>query len=541
MSRASRVLPFLLAISGCADAPDAPDAPGAGGGTTPWFVDEARERGLVFTWSSGADGELLMPEIMGGGAALFDMDGDGDLDAYCVQSGAVRSARADRPPNRLFANAGDGTFSDATDGSGADDRGLGMGVAAGDVDGDGDVDLYVTNVGANVLLANAGAGRFEDVTERAGAADAGWGTSAAFADLDLDGDLDLYVCNYLHWSADSELVCYNRGGAEDYCDPQSYAAPAADVLYENDGAGRFVDRTREAGVDAPGTGLGVVAGDLDADGLPDLFVANDGRPDFLWRNLGALRFADEALERGCAAADFDDDGDLDLLVCNLGTETDSYFRNDGGSFVDGTARMGLARTSRPFTRFGVGAFDLDLDGRLDLYQANGRVQRLSPAFSDDPYAEPNLLLRGTDDGRFEEVLPRGGTATLRARTSRGAAFGDVDGDGAVDVLVLNRDAEAALLLTRTPSRGGVVVLDVRDDAGAPALGAVISARLGGRALRREVRAASSYLSSSAPRVHVGLGDATELGEVVVTWPDGRRRELGRVDAGERRVVRPPPR
>ncbi|MFG0319176.1 MAG: FG-GAP repeat domain-containing protein, partial [Planctomycetota bacterium JB042] len=499
MNRGSIAAPFLLALSGCADAPD---DPGSAAGPAPWFVDEARERGLSFTWSSGADGELLMPEIMGGGAALFDMDGDGDLDAYCVQSGAVRSAPADRPPNRLFENAGDGTFSDVTDGSGADDRGLGMGVAAGDVDGDGDVDLYVTNVGANVLLANAGAGRFEDVTSAAGAGDAGWGTSAAFADLDVDGDLDLYVCNYLHWSAEAELVCYNRGGAEDYCDPQSYAAPAADVLYENDGAGRFVDRTADAGVGAPGTGLGVVAGDLDADGLPDLFVANDGRPDFLWRNLGALRFVDEGLERGCAvdghgaakagmgveAADFDDDGDLDLLVCNLGTETDSYFRNDGGSFVDGTAGIGLARTSRPFTRFGVGAFDLDLDGRLDLYQANGRVQRLSPAFSDDPYAEPNLLFRGAADGRFEEVLPRGGTAEPRARTSRGAAFGDVDGDGAVDVLVVNRDAEAALLVNRTPGRGAVAVLDVRDDTGAPALGAVISARVAARTLRREVRA-----------------------------------------------------
>lgn len=537
-------------VSACSDAPRG-DASRAA--PRPWFVDEAGTRGLVFEWASGAADDPLMPEIMGGGAALFDMDGDGDLDAYFVQSGPLRAAPADRPPNRLFGNAGDGRFDDVTEGSGADDRGVGMGVACGDVDGDGDVDLYVTNVGPNVLLSNEGAGRFSDRTAAAGVGDDGFGTSAVFADLDRDGDLDLYACNYLSWSPGSELVCYNRGGAVDYCDPQAYEAAAPDVLYENLGDGRFVDRTRVAGVFAVGTGLGVVAGDFDDDGLIDLFVANDGRPDFLWRNLGALSFRDEAIARGCAvdahgaakagmgveAVDIDDDGDLDLFVCNLNTESDSYFRNDGGVFVDGTARVGLGRTSRPFTRFGVGVFDFDQDGRQDLFQANGRVQRLSPRFGRDPYAEPNLLFRGTNAGTFEEVLPRGGTAELAAATSRGAAFGDVDGDGAPDVLVVNRDAPAALLMNRAPTRGQAVLLDVRDDHGAPAIGATILARVGDRTLRREVRAASSYLSSSSPRVHIGLGDGDAIDDALVRWPDGRELLLGPVPVGAARVVRPP--
>ena len=246
------------------------------------------EDGLDFRHDSGHRNRYLMPEIMSGGAALFDMDGDGDLDAYLVQSGLVEGPAEDRPPNQLFSNRGDGTFQDVTTGSGADDRGYGMGVATGDYDGDGDLDLYVTNVGPNVLLRNDGDGHFTDVTQTAFVGDPGFSASATFVDHDADGDLDLFVTNYLNWSVETELECILLStGRLDYCSPQRYGAPTPDTLYRNNGDGTFTDVSKEAGIaDGLGTGLGVVAGDFTGDGLVDIFVANDGMMDRLWVNDG---------------------------------------------------------------------------------------------------------------------------------------------------------------------------------------------------------------------------------------------------------------
>jgi hypothetical protein len=284
-----------------------------------------------------------MPEIMCGGAALFDMDSDGDLDLYLIQAGySLDQPASDMrsvPTNRLFRNRGDGHFEDVTDGSGADVRGYGMGVTSGDYDNDGDVDLYVTNLGRNILLQNDGSGRFNDVTGGAGVGDQNWGTSAAFVDVDHDGDLDLYVCNYLDWTPEREMWCSMPGG-QDYCSPKNYQAAMPDVLYRNNGDGTFTDVSKTAGMHtAFGNGLGVVCGDYDNDGRVDIFVANDGMPNQLWINRGDGTFQDMALERGCAvdmqgirkagmgvaAADFDDDADLDVLVCNMNAETDSLF------------------------------------------------------------------------------------------------------------------------------------------------------------------------------------------------------------------------
>ncbi len=537
MSRRAAVLFLAPLVASCGTDEGSEEAP--------WFAEEARTRGLVFQHVSGARGEHWLPEIMGGGCALFDLDGDGWLDAYLVQSGSLDPENPADGRNRLFANAGGGRFEDKTEGSGADDAGYGMGVACGDVDGDGAVDLYVTNVGANALLANRGGGRFEDVTAAAGVGDAGWGTSAAFFDLDLDGALDLYVCNYLSWTPESELDCTNAMGMPDYCSPQSYKAPAIDVLYRNAGGGRFENVTDESGVgSAPGTGLGVACADFDADGWLDVFVANDGMPDFLWRNGGGGTFEEAALSLGCAVdqngfskagmgvavADVDGDGDPDLLVGNLNEQSDSFFLNENGWFRDRTLAAGLGSASRPFTRFGLGWRDFDGDGALDLYQVNGRVMRQARRWSEDPFAEPNLLLRGVDAG-FEEVLPRGGTALPLVATSRGAAFGDVDGDGGVDVLVVNRDGPAHLLRNVAPDRGAWVAFRPVDERGRDVLNAVVSVTVDGRTLVRETRAASSYLASSDPRVHFGLGDAAEARDVRVRWPDGTTEAFGDRAAG----------
>ena len=537
-SLASQVLLSVILLAGCAEpVPPIPSEPGS----PAWFEEVAAPAGLTFTYRSGEGDRKLFPEIMGGGVALFDMDGDGDLDAYLVQGGSLGAPAAEPDGNKLFENQGDGTFADVTDGSGTDHRGYGMGVGAGDYDDDGDVDLYVTNFGPDVLLRNEGQGRFTDVTSEAGVGNPKWGTSVAFLDYDADGDLDLFVANYVNWSLAIEQDCYNTAGLLDYCLPINYRAPVVDTLYRNEGDGTFTDVSEEAGLTAAfGNGLGVVHSDFTGDGQVDIFVANDTMLNQLWINQGTGRFIDEALLRGCAldehgqakagmgvvVSDIDDDGDEDLLVVNFEGQTDSFFVNENGLFRDRTGEMGLAGIGRAFTRFGVGMQDLDNDGLVDVYQSNGRaILSLEPE-TDDPFAESNVLLRGTGEGRFEEVLPRGGTRTKLIGTSRAAAFGDVDGDGGIDIVVVNRDAPAYLLRNIVADRGHWLRVRVIEDSGRDALGAVVTIQVGERSLTRVVRAAYSYCSSSDPAIHIGLGEVAEVDSIVVGWPDGASRTFG---------------
>ncbi|MCZ6710569.1 MAG: CRTAC1 family protein [Gammaproteobacteria bacterium] len=528
---------------GCERPPPSTDS--ADSTSLPWFEEVASERGLDFVHDSGHKQRYLMPEIMAGGAALFDMDGDGDLDAYLVQSGGLEIEARSRPSNQLYRNRGEGHFENVTVGSGADDRGDGTGVAAGDFDNDGLVDLYVTNMGPNVLLHNRGDGRFIDVTESAGVGDPSWSSSAAFLDYDSDGDLDLYVANYVRWSMDRELDCYGPIGERDYCGPTNYQASAADTLYRNDGNGSFTDVSKAAGLRAAfGNGLGVLAGDFTDDGLTDIFVANDQNPDQLWVNQGDGTFRDLALQLGCAldldgiakagmgvaAADIDNDSDLDLLVVNLAGQTDSFFRNDGNYLTDRTLVMGLGVVSRPFTRFGVGLLDFDNDGRLDLFEASGRVERHSPLYANDPYAEPNVLFRGTAGGRFEEVQPRGGTKPELLATGRAAAFGDIDNDGGIDILVVNRDGPVHLLRNTVQDRGHWIQFRVLEASGRDALGASVMLSVDNTQLRRDARSAYSYLAANDARVHFGLGDHRSVDDVQVRWPDNEVENFGHFEA-----------
>ncbi len=534
------VVALAFAASTNGWALDLPGSPAA-----PWFEDVAPRAGVDFTCRSGHSERYLFPEIILGGCALLDMEGDGDLDLFLVQGGSLSAASKDQ--DRLFRNDGGFRFTDVTEASGVRESAYGIGACAGDADGDGDTDVYVTNVGADALWRNDGGGKFADVTKASRTGHPGWGTSAGFLDHDADGDLDLWVVNYVQWTPEGELDCYNDSGTPDYCLPTNYEAPASCALYRNDGNGTFTDVTEPAGLRAAyGNGLGVTYGDFSGDGRLDVFVANDTMMNQLWINQGGGKFVDEALLRGCAldehgkakagmgtaTADPDGDGDLDLLVVNLSRETDSFYANEGEFFTDRTAAVGLGFPSRPYTRFGTGFADFDNDGRLDLYEANGRVQRSPEPYAKDEYAEPSLLLRGVDGGRFEEVLPRGGTAELLVATSRGAAFGDLDNDGGIDVVVVNRDAPVRILRNVTNDRGRWILTRVQEKNGRDALGATVTAMIDGRRVRRDVLSTYSYASSSDPRVHFGLGGAAGVGDVRVRWVDGTEESFGDFDAGQ---------
>ncbi len=514
-----------------------------------WFEESARERGLDFRHASGHEERFLYPEIIGGGGALFDMDADGDLDAYLVQSGSLIHPKQS-PGNQLFVNDGQGRFDDVSKGSGASDTGYGMGAAVGDVDGDGDVDLYVTNLAANTLLRNTGGGTFQDITVESGTGEKLWSSSAAFFDPDRDGDLDLFCVNYLFWSVGGERVCYVQPLGETYCGPKAYDSPAPDTLYANQGDGSFENISGGAGLlRSFGNGLGIACADFDVDGKPDVFVANDGNLDQLWIQTESLVFEDQGVAFGCGAdmdgrikagmgvsvGDLDDDGDEDLMVVNLDNEPDSLFLNQRTHFVDRTAVSGLKGATQSYTRFGVGFPDLDNDGIVDLYLANGRVALRAESYADDPLAEPNLLFRGVLSGGrkfvgFEEVLPRGGTTEELIATSRAACFGDVDGDGGVDILVVNKDAPAYLLMNRVPQRGNWIRVRALDARGSDAIGAVIEITLGARSVMRVVRSSYSYLAASDLAVHYGLGTHAQARSVKVRWLDGEQEDFGALSA-----------
>jgi hypothetical protein len=489
----------------------------------PILVDVATEAGIDFTFHTGTRGRHDLPEIMGGGVALFDADGDGRLDVYLTDGGPIDAEDDVDPPCRLYLNRGGWRFEDVTATAEAPGPRYAMGCAVGDVDGDGRDDLLVTGWGGRRLYRNLGGGRFEDVTARAGLGSSDWGTSAAFADLDGDGDLDLYVCNYVEYDARRAPFCAAPDGRRDYCGPEVFAAQP-DRLYRNDGDGTFTDVSDEAGiVDRDGRGLGVLIADLDDDGRADVFVANDGTASFLWRNLGGMRFEEIASRAGvaldgrgqalagmgAAVGDVDGDGRLELLVGNLlGRGTVGWSAIGDGLYVDASDRLGLRVATRGVTGFGLALADFDGDGDLDALQANGHVldrERLG-----EPLAMRPILL-SNEGGRFREKSA--GDWFDRPILGRGVAIGDLDGDGRPDAVVARLDGPAAVLRNRSEARMAAIVA---------APGASVRVTVKGQTTTHVAAGGGSYLAASPPVAYVAVGDAEVIERVEVTWADGTR-------------------
>ena len=538
---------FLLAVSACSERP-----PAASTETSIWFEDQTKERGVYFAHVSGASGEFDLPEITGGGVALLDVENDGDLDIYFVQSGSLYEYETEPHRNELYLNDGTGNFTKSNSEDDHAHAGYGMGAAAADYDNDGDIDIYITNVGANTLLQNDGTGYFIEVTEQAHVNDDSWGTAASFADFDRDGDLDLYVANYLHWDRLTALDCYATN-IETYCVPlHNYAA--MDRVFRNNGDGTFSNVTLEAGLGAAfGNGLGVVSVDVNDDGWVDVFVANDSMVNQLWINQRDFTFVNDAwfwgvamddhgIEKagmGIATFDYEDDGDFDVLVVNIEAQSDSFFRNEGTFFSDATGEVNLGAHSRRFTRFGLAAVDFDNDGCIDLYQANGSVYHNEEDLDkDDYFQEPNTLYRGTCGAKFELVRPEGGTSTAIERTSRGLAVGDLDNDGFQDLVIVNKDAAATFLINvRQRSQNNGIRFRVLDERGRDAYNSRLTTTVGDRKLTRRVQTDGSYLAAHDPHVHIGTGNEPVVADVTVRWLDGSFETFGSFQVKGRYTLR----
>lgn len=510
------------------------------------FQEVAARVGLRFEHVNGSTGQFYLPEIMGAGGAFFDYDGDGDLDVLLVQAEVLGSSADRTATPRLFRNdlkSGGREplhFTDVTAEAGFVAGDYGMGVAVGDYDNDGDSDVYLTNYGRNRLYRND-SGRFTDVTQESGGEldDPRWSTSASFSDYDADGDLDLFVTNYVDFSIADNKICSDPTGLRDYCGPLQFR-PVPDRLFRNNDDGTFTDVTEKAGITAAyGAGLGVVAADLDGDGRQDFYVANDASANQFWRNKGDGTFEDVALlagaalngdgqpegSMGIAVDDPDDDGDLDLFVTNITGESHAFYRNGGhGEFEDRRVQSGLGVLTRPFTGFGTGWFDADNDGRFDLFVANGGVTMLNALRGEPrPFHQKNQLLLNLA-ARFEDASARSGEAFALDEVSRGAAFGDVDNDGDVDVLVTNNNGPVRLLLNECRSTAfgfSVQLQGITDNR--QGLGARLELAQNNAPVRRRIiHTDGSYLSSSDPRAHFVVPAASGPVTLVVEWPRGQR-------------------
>jgi hypothetical protein len=521
------------------------------------FTDISPSSGVSFKHANGKSGRYYFIETVASGGGFIDYDGDGDLDIYLLNGTDIPGFEPEEPlSNVLYRNNGDGTFIDVTEESGVgNEGGYGMGLAVADYDNDGDDDLFLTNFGENVLYRNNGDGTFTDATLQTRLTtprNPMFSTSAAFVDYDRDGHLDLFVCGYVDFTFESNKRCV-RDNIRSYCDPDVYNG-VADLLFHNNGDGTFTDVSAAAGIANPeGKGLGVVCGDYDGDGWPDIFVANDRTPNFLYHNNGDGTFTDEALlsgvaygEDGIARAgmgadfgDYDHNGSPDIYVTNFSMEPNSLFRNNAnGTFTETTFGAGVGNPTLTFLAFGTAFFDYDNDGWLDLFAANGHVIDNVEKFDQSvTYAETNQIFRNNRDGRFTDVSDRLGAPFQVRRVHRAAAFGDMDNDGDIDVLVTNVNGRPELLRNDGGNQQHSLLIGaVGNRSNRNGIGAQITVVAGDLRQHKEVRTTYSFMSSNDARVHFGLGAYTAVDSIIVDWPSGVQDRLADIHADQRITI-----
>lgn len=525
------------------------------------FIDITKDTEITFSHRSSPEKKYIV-ESISGGVVLFDYDNDGWLDIYFVNSLTVDSADSPRSSkSHLYRNNRDGTFTDVTDQAGVGYPGWGMGAAVGDYDDDAWLDLYVTCLGTNKLYHNNGDGTFTEVAHKTGVAEGRWSTGCAFGDYDNDGDLDLFVSNYVDFKLD-DLPEFGKGNLCQYrgipvqCGPRGLPG-AGDALYRNNGDGTFTDMAKNAGVHDPDGyyGLGAVWTDVNGDGLIDLFVANDSRPNFLYQNNGNGTFtelgflsgtavSEDGIEQGSmgiALGDYDHDGRLDFFVTNFADEYNALYHHDGQfTYTDMSFVSGTAESSFPYVGWGTEFFDYDNDGWVDLLLVNGHVYpQVDNASVGTSYAQRKLLYRNNRDGTFSEISSQAGAALLEKRASRGTAFGDLDNDGDVDVVI--NDLDGAPMVLR--NEGGNRRNWIRIKAQSPAknrfgIGARIRVVAGDLAQKSEIRSGGSYISQNDLRVHFGLGNRKSVDLIEVHWPGGGVTRLENIEVNQEITVRP---
>ncbi len=512
------------------------------------FTDITKEVDIQFRDENGESGKKYFIEPLGRGLALFDYDNDDDLDLYLVNGCDLPAAISSTPQTNVLYRNDDGKFIDVTSNASVGDTGYGLGCCTGDYNNDGYVDLYVTNYGPNILYKNNGDGTFSAVTDESGVGGNQLSSGCAFIDYDVDGYLDLYVVNYVQFDTNENPIC-TRKGIQTYCTPETLDAEA-DILYRNNGDGTFTDVTKKAGItSSPGKGLGIVCGDVDNDGDVDIFVANDTTPNQLYLNNGNATFSENALFAGVALSedgrafsgmgvnfgDYDNDGFMDIIITNFQDQVNNLYHNtQNGFFNDVSFTTGIGEKSLPYLAWGVDFVDFNNDGWQDIFVANGHlddnIAKIDPVGT---YEQPNQIYWNNQDNSFNESQ-----ISMSPSSSRGSAFGDIDNDGDVDIVIANiKDTPNVLRNDGGNSQNWVTIKLVGSHCSRDAFGARVTLTIGELTQIREVRSGSGYLSQNDTRLHFGLAEAERIDSISVRWVCGKTEKLKNVHVNQFLVIK----
>ncbi len=518
------------------------------------FTRITDEAGIQFRHFNGATGEKHLVETMGGSAAFFDYNNDDYLDIYLVNGAPLTRKTPDvQPTNHLYRNNGDGTFTDVTQHAGVGDTGYGIGCCVADYDNDGYRDLFITNFGKNILYRNNGDGTFSDISKQVGITDESlFSAGCAFADYDNDGWLDLVVVNYVLLNLENVPDC-SQEGIPAYCRPEEFS-PAPDRLYRNNGNGTFTNITQDAGITLLGRGLGVVWTDIDNNGWLDLYIANDREANFLYKNNGDGTFTEIAELHGIArnehgdaessmgidTADYDNDGDLDMILTHYQAETNTLYQNDGyGVFWDVTAQSHIGEPTHLPLAWGTGFVDFDNDGWLDLFFANGHLHDNVELLQEvGVYKQQNQLFHNSGNGIYTDITDQCGNGLQIKKSSRGSIFGDYDNDGDMDILVTNIGDTPDLLRNDTPTNNNWISIKlIGKKTNRDAIGSKVTLQYGETSKIIEIKSGGSYLSHNQFQLQTGLGTAKMVDQIIINWQNGVQDVIKDVQSNQRLTIK----